>query len=456
MAPESAALLQRLASLDSTVVSDALDGLGLPAGLEGLRPAWGAPRIVGRARTVALESDRGQAPGTHLATSVVATAQAGDVIVVANGGRLDVSCWGGILSLGSIHRGVAGVIADGACRDVAEAQQHGLPVFSRGVSPRTGRGRLRQRATAVRVQLGDVPVDEGDLVIADDSGVVFVPLAHADAVLTAAEAVQAREAAIAADILRGVPIDRAMHDARLAGHQHATDETGRRVEHTMDQTAPDSALDGLATATISDALDKLGLPGSLHGIAPLRGGQRACGPAYTVRYEPVDEQPGTVGDFLDDVPAGSVVVIDNAGRTDCTVWGGIMTRVAAHRDVAATVINGVCRDTEVSSSAGYPIWSAGRFMRTGKDRVRLRSLREPVVIDGVTIRAGDVVCCDEDGVVVVPAEHVAEVGRIAEHIDQVEASIVEAVLGGSSLAEARAAQGYHVLQTPSASSGGAA
>jgi regulator of RNase E activity RraA len=163
-----------------------------------------------------------------------------------------------------------------------------------------------------------------------------------------------------------------------------------------------------------------------------------------------------VGDFLDDVPAGSVVVIDNAGRTDCTVWGGIMTRVAAHRAVAATVINGVCRDTEVSSSAGYPIWSAGRFMRTGKDRVRLRSLQEPVVIDGVTIRAGDVVCCDEDGVVVVPAEHVAEVGRIAEHIDQVEASIVEAVLGGSSLAEARAAQGYHVLQTPSASSGGAA
>jgi regulator of RNase E activity RraA len=215
-------LLERLAALDSTVVSDALDGLDLPAGLGALGPVWGAPRVVGRARTIALEPDRGGAPGPHLATTVVADARPGDVIVVANGGRRDVSCWGGILSLGCVQQGVAGVVADGACRDVAEAEELGLPVYARGVSPRTARGRLRQRATGVPVQVEDVTVAEGDLLIADDSGVVFVPRTRAEEVLEAAEAIVEREAAISADIRAGVRIDQAMHDARLAGQQERT------------------------------------------------------------------------------------------------------------------------------------------------------------------------------------------------------------------------------------------
>ncbi|WP_347352041.1 RraA family protein [Intrasporangium sp.] len=217
-----------------------------------------------------------------------------------------------------------------------------------------------------------------------------------------------------------------------------------------------SALAGIPTASISDALDKLGLPGSLHGIGPLREVQHACGPAYTARYEPVDADGGTVGDFLDEVAPGSVIVIDNDGRTDCTVWGGIMTRLAAHRGIAATVINGVCRDVPSIHRTDYRIWSVGRFMRTGKDRVRLQAVRVPLVIDGVTIRPGDTVCCDEDGVVVVPADRVSEVAGIAEHIEQVESAIVETVLAGSTLAEARAQQGYHRLQTPTTATAGEA
>ena len=139
--------------------------------------------------------------------------------MMANGRRLDVSCWGGILSLGCVQHGVTGVIADGCCRDVAEAQELGLPVYARGVSPRTARRRLRQRAAGVPVQVEDVTVAEGDLVIADDSGVVFVPADRAEEVLAAAEAIVEREAAISADIRAGIRIDQAMHDARLAGHQ---------------------------------------------------------------------------------------------------------------------------------------------------------------------------------------------------------------------------------------------
>ena len=206
----------------------------------------------------------------------------------------------------------------------------------------------------------------------------------------------------------------------------------------------------LPTASISDALDKLGLTGSVQGISPLRQGQRACGPAYTVAYEPVDDLGGTVGDFLDDVPAGCVVVIDNAGRTDCTVWGGIMTQVAAHNQVAATVIHGVCRDVAVTDRTDYRIWSVGQFMRTGKDRVRVRAVQEPLIVDGVTIRPGDVVCADADGVVVVAAERAGEVAAVAADIDHVESAIIATVRRGATMREARTQHGYHSLQTSDA------
>jgi regulator of RNase E activity RraA len=435
-------LFQRLARLDTTVLSDALDALGLPPGIGELRAQWGQPRISGVARTVALEPDPGDEAGPHIATAAIAAAGSGDVIVLGNDGRTDVSCWGGLLALGGVARGIAGVVADGVCRDIAEAEHVGFPVFSRGATPRTARGRLRQKSVGEPVTVAGVEVADGDLLVADDSGVVFVPRARAEDVLDKAEAIVRRETAIAADIRAGKAVTEAMHDARLAGTaQSSAADEGR---------GPSSAelLAGLPTAAVSDALDRLGLPGSLHGVGPLHPGRRACGPAFTVAYEPVDADGGTVGDFLDDVRPGTVIVIDNAGRTDCTVWGGIMTSVAAATGIAATVVHGACRDTATAARTGYPIWSAGRFMRTGKDRVRLAAVQQPLLIDGVPISPGDLVCGDEDGVVVVPADRAPEVAALALEIEAAEDRIVTAVRAGTRLGDARKAHGYHALQTP--------
>lgn len=208
----------------------------------------------------------------------------------------------------------------------------------------------------------------------------------------------------------------------------------------------------VSTASLSDALDSLGLPGSLHGIGALRPGQRVSGPVFTVTYEPVDGTGGTVGDFLDDVPAGAVILIDNAGRTDCTVWGGIMSQAARELGIAGTVINGTCRDVAVAVAAGYPIWSVSTFMRTGKDRVRVAAVQTPVVVDGVTIAPGDILVADDDGAVAVPAARWDEVLGIAQRIDDVEDAIVAAVRDGATLAAARAQHGYHSLQTRKARS----
>jgi regulator of RNase E activity RraA len=202
----------------------------------------------------------------------------------------------------------------------------------------------------------------------------------------------------------------------------------------------------LQTAAISDALDREGIPGAVDGLAPLADDFRAAGPAFTVRYGPADAAGGTVGDFLDEVPAGAVIVIDNDGRRDVTVWGGIMTEVASARGVAGTVINGVCRDVRASLSHGYPLFSRGRFMRTGKDRVRLVSVGEPLTISGIGIRPGTIVCADADGVVAVPGAFAERVAGLAERIEQVERRIVAAVRAGSTLREARERFGYHDLQ----------
>ncbi len=86
----------------------------------------------------------------------------------------------------------------------------------------------------------------------------------------------------------------------------------------------------LDTATISDALDRLGIAGQCLEIKPRDHRFRLAGRAYTLLYGPAGNPPGTVGDYIDDVPPGEVVVLDNGGRNDATVWGDILTEIAHH------------------------------------------------------------------------------------------------------------------------------
>jgi len=202
----------------------------------------------------------------------------------------------------------------------------------------------------------------------------------------------------------------------------------------------------LSTATLSDALDRLGRPGSLLAIAPLQNGQRLVGRAFTVRYRPAGHPPGTVGDYLDEMHPGQAVVLDNQGRTDCTVWGDILTAVAHQRGIAGTVIDGVNRDVRRALDLGYPIYSRGRFMRTGKDRVEVAEVGGVVTIGGVQVAAGDLLVGDDDGVVAIAAAAEQEVLEVARGIAEREAAIVSEALDGATIAEARARHGYHDLQ----------
>jgi 4-hydroxy-4-methyl-2-oxoglutarate aldolase len=212
--------------------------------------------------------------------------------------------------------------------------------------------------------------------------------------------------------------------------------------------ATDSAeTAALGTSTLSDALDRLGLPGAVPGILPFRYEFVLSGPAFTCRYEAVDERGGTVGDFIDDVLPGSVVVLDNQGRTDCTVWGDILTSVAYLKGIAGTVIDGVCRDVARSVEVGYPVFTRGRSMQTGKDRVRLAETGGSVRLGSVTVRPGDLVVGDADGVVVLAQDIARRVLAVAREIDTAESAIRAAATAGLPLADARARAGYHSLQS---------
>jgi regulator of RNase E activity RraA len=206
----------RLGRLDACAVSDALDRLGLPGAVTGISPlvtASGA--LAGPVITVRVGPRPDDRPRPHLGATAIAGAAPGDVIVVDHRGRLDVSAWGGLLSLAARQRGVAGVIVDGACRDVDEARAMAFPLFARAAVPVTARGRIVEESCREPVTIGGVPVAAGDWVIADASGVVFVRRDRADEVVGLAEKIAAIEAAMADAIRAGESIVDVMHDARF-------------------------------------------------------------------------------------------------------------------------------------------------------------------------------------------------------------------------------------------------
>jgi 4-hydroxy-4-methyl-2-oxoglutarate aldolase len=203
----------------------------------------------------------------------------------------------------------------------------------------------------------------------------------------------------------------------------------------------------LDTATISDALDRFGIVGQCYEIKPRDPRFRMAGRAYTLLCGPAAVPPGTVGDYIDDVAPGMVVVIDNGGRLNATIWGDILTETAHVKGVAGTVIDGLCRDVALCVELNYPVFTRDHWMRTGKDRVQVEATNVPVTIGEARVQPGDILRGDADGVVVIPKEHEDKVLAAAEEIQEAENAIRQAVRGGMRLDEARKQFRYHTLQT---------
>lgn len=203
-------VVARLAKLDTCVVSDAMDKLGVKGVAYGLRRLATSKKLAGRVRTVKLDEARGRTAPRHLCTAAVDGAEPGDVIVIEHRSRADCAGWGGILSAAAVKRRLAGVVIDGMCRDIDESEALGFPVYGGGAVPATARGRVIETDSNCRIEICGVDVGPGDFVLADGSGVVFLPETRVREILDTADRLAARELAMIEAVRSGAPVAEVM------------------------------------------------------------------------------------------------------------------------------------------------------------------------------------------------------------------------------------------------------
>jgi regulator of RNase E activity RraA len=193
-----AALLTELSP--TCLLADAHPGVGVAGGFRTIDPA---DRVAGPALTVA-------APPDALVdiVGVLARARPGQIVVIDCGGSVELAMWGGLMTTLARMAGVAGVVVDGAIRDVDELRAVGWPAWYRSAQPRrcppAPPGTDLPVGATVRV--GGVPVRSGDVVVADENGVAVVPVEHAPAALDGVRRLLAHEAVVRADIDSGATL----------------------------------------------------------------------------------------------------------------------------------------------------------------------------------------------------------------------------------------------------------
>lgn len=195
---------KRFKNLSTTNVSDALDALGLKGATYGICPMWHTmTKVLGPVVTIKMTAAGLTKSKHHLGIKAIEYANPGDVILIDNGGRLDTSCWGGILANGAKKKGISGVVIDGAMRDLDDCIDIGFNAYARGTVVATARGRIMEEATNVMVQFGGVQVRPGDIAFGDRSGVVIIPQEKIDEVLEKAEQLFEKEEAMVNAMLSG-------------------------------------------------------------------------------------------------------------------------------------------------------------------------------------------------------------------------------------------------------------
>jgi regulator of RNase E activity RraA len=193
----------RLEKLATTNIADAMDKVGIRGAVIGIRPMYDCPKITGRAVTIKITAAGSVPSKFHLGVRAIDAAGSGDVIIIDNRGDLNNNCWGEILSMGSKMKGIAGVVVDGAARDIDACREFGFPVYARGTVPITARGRIMEESFNEVIRVGDIQVSPGDIVMADINGVVIIPAARLDEVLTAAEGLLEKELAMIEELKKG-------------------------------------------------------------------------------------------------------------------------------------------------------------------------------------------------------------------------------------------------------------
>ncbi len=174
----------------------------------------------------------------------------------------------------------------------------------------------------------------------------------------------------------------------------------------------------LATPTIANALDDVAFPGVMTGMTQMVPGTRCAGRAVTVLQVSSERGDYTSADFkvghmIEAAGPGDVVVVDNGGRPVST-WGGLATFAAKVKGLGGLVVDGGVRDREEMIEHGFPVFARHMTPLTGRSRIKVVSIGEPVSCGGVRVRSGDIIVADGSGAVCIPAETAEQVATLAE------------------------------------------
>lgn len=204
-------LIEAFNGLPTSTIGNVLDDLGIGSIGLNLRPVAPGTRCVGAALTVKEVSgakDAYKASEFGLG-AVIDMCQPLDVVVIDNGGQ-QVSTWGGVASVAAVQNGAAGLIVDGGVRDADEIMEQGFPVFSRHVVPLSGKTRVKVIEINTTVKIDGMPVHPGDIIVADSSGIVVVPLARAAEVAQLAAELEQQDRLAAEEIRNGLSFTEAL------------------------------------------------------------------------------------------------------------------------------------------------------------------------------------------------------------------------------------------------------
>jgi 4-hydroxy-4-methyl-2-oxoglutarate aldolase len=190
----SPALLTTAGELGSSTLFEAS---GLRCSLDqAIRPICPGLVLVGEAYPLSC------APGDNLAIHIaLEKAPAGSVLVIDASGFV-AGYWGEVLTVAAQARGIAGLVMDGGVRDIAAMNRRGFPVFTRGISVQ-GTVKARFNSVGEPIQISGCGISQGDLVVADDDGVVVIPKAHIERVITAGKARADKEALMMGKLAAG-------------------------------------------------------------------------------------------------------------------------------------------------------------------------------------------------------------------------------------------------------------
>ncbi len=194
----------------------------------------------------------------------------------------------------------------------------------------------------------------------------------------------------------------------------------------------------LSPCTISDALASLGVGRSaLDGIIPAALDAKVVGPAFTVTCEQASTSTRDRIDYMEDIIPGSVVVVTNDGRVDCSVWGGQRTVAARYRGAVGSVVDGAYRDIPEHIAMDYPVFAKARTIVASQGYSNPVAMQETIEIGGVSVSPGDLIVGDASGVVVIPAEHIEQALVLSEAITAKESWIIEQVEAGADYFQAK-------------------